>query len=407
MAVLTGQVTCCRVGLALLKTSEETLVALPFERLLTALNSRQFPAFSRPPAQLLRLAVSFRVSRRLSISLAEYQKQQALEEAQQAEQLALKQKQQQAKEAGQAGQTGSGAAAQNAFSGQAGEGQRSCGQLKENGNTHRPTPPSESAQQPDDSLAGEHQALQNGAHVRHSPTAQQQGAASQQAAARGAPNSAAGSELTGAGAEQAPSSSSTPAHGAHIQRTDGVQRGLESLNGAGDSVGEQPGSSDEPPSSSADVLHANGLSQHLQGEEGAAAHADGMSTGLAEHAEPAGLDERADSFSSAHSEMAQPLGGTDVDRADGDPAAALDAGANHPAGYHSEAAGQRSDQPSLLPSAAGSSSVARQNSDRRGAMHNGAGSAAVSSKGQVTQSGSLLSFFGGASRKDRLGGSPQ
>ena len=123
------------MGLALLKTSEETLVALPFERLLTALNSRQFPAFSRPPAQLLRLALSFRVSRRLSASLVEYQKQQALEEAQQAEQLALKQKQQQAKEAGQPGQTGNGGAAQKASSGQAGEGQPSGGQLKENGNT--------------------------------------------------------------------------------------------------------------------------------------------------------------------------------------------------------------------------------------------------------------------------------
>ena len=69
-------------------------MALPFERLLTALNSRQFPAFSRPPAQLLKLALSFRVSRRLSISLADYQKQlakqQQLEEQQQ---LLLKQKQ--------------------------------------------------------------------------------------------------------------------------------------------------------------------------------------------------------------------------------------------------------------------------------------------------------------------------
>ena len=51
-----------RVGLALLKTAEDTLLALPFERLLTALNSKQFPAFSRPPAQLLKLALSFRVS---------------------------------------------------------------------------------------------------------------------------------------------------------------------------------------------------------------------------------------------------------------------------------------------------------------------------------------------------------
>ena len=64
------------MGLALLKTAEDTLLALPFERLLTALNSKQFPAFSRPPAQLLKLALSFKVSRRLAASLAEFQKQQ-------------------------------------------------------------------------------------------------------------------------------------------------------------------------------------------------------------------------------------------------------------------------------------------------------------------------------------------
>ena len=387
------------MGLALLKTSEETLVSLPFERLLTALNSRQFPAFSRPPAQLLRLALSFRVSRRLSASLAEYQKQQALEEAQQAEQLALKQKQQQAKEAGQPGQTGSSGAAQHTSSGQASEGQRSDGQLKENGNTDTLSPPSEPARQPDDSWAEEEEALQNGDHARHSPPIQQQGAASQHAAAEGAPNSAAASELTGAKAEQAPSSSSTPADGAHAQLTHGA-RGTESSNGAGDGVGEQPGTSHDLQSSSSDVHQVNGLSQHLPGEEGAAAHAAGASSGLAEHAEPAGLEERADSFSSAHSEMAQPLGVADVD-----PAAALDAGASHPAGYYSEAAGQRSNQPSLLPAAQGSGLATRQNSDRPGAMHNGAGSTAMSSKGQAKQSGSLLSFFGGASRKDRPGGS--
>ena len=407
MAVLTWQVTCCRVGLALLKTSEETLVALPFERLLTALNSRQFPAFSRPPAQLLRLALSFRVSRRLSISLADYQKQQALEEAQQAEQLALKQKQQQAKEAEQPKQTGSGGPAQKASSGQAGEGQRSGEQLKENGNTDGLTPPSVSARQPDDSWTGEEQALQNGDHARHSPIAQQQGAASQRAAAGGIPSSPAGSEATDAGAEQAPSSSSTLADGVHAQPTDGVPRGVESLPGANGNVAE-PGAFDELQSDSPNVDQVNGLSQHLQGEAGAAAHAAGASTGLAEHAEPAGLDERADSFSSAHSEMAQPLGGADVDRADVDPAAALDAVASHPAGYYSEAvAAQRSDQPSLLPAAHGNKSVARQDSSRPGTMRNGAGSAAVSSKGQAKQSGSLLSFFGGASRKDQLGGSPQ
>ncbi|BDA47094.1 TBC1 domain family member 10A [Coccomyxa sp. Obi] len=73
---LEGPKIIFRVGLALLKTAEDTLLALPFERLLTALNSKQFPAFSRPPAQLLKLALSFKVSRRLAASLSEFQKQQ-------------------------------------------------------------------------------------------------------------------------------------------------------------------------------------------------------------------------------------------------------------------------------------------------------------------------------------------
>ena len=56
----------CRVGLALLKVSEEELVLLPFEQLLAALNSKQLPAFSRSPNSLLKLALSFRVSKRLN-----------------------------------------------------------------------------------------------------------------------------------------------------------------------------------------------------------------------------------------------------------------------------------------------------------------------------------------------------
>ena len=59
-----------RVGLALLRISEEALLPLPFERLLTALNSKQYAAFARPPGQLLRQALSFCVSRRLAASQA-------------------------------------------------------------------------------------------------------------------------------------------------------------------------------------------------------------------------------------------------------------------------------------------------------------------------------------------------
>lgn len=56
----------CRVGLALLKSSEDQLVGLQFEQLLAALNSKQLPAFSRSPNSLLKLALSFRVSKRLN-----------------------------------------------------------------------------------------------------------------------------------------------------------------------------------------------------------------------------------------------------------------------------------------------------------------------------------------------------
>ncbi|KAK9825860.1 hypothetical protein WJX81_005237 [Elliptochloris bilobata] len=76
--LLEGPKTVFRVGLALLRMSEEALLPLPFERLLTALNSKQYAAFSRPPGQLLRQALSFRVSRRLAASQAEYQRSQAL-----------------------------------------------------------------------------------------------------------------------------------------------------------------------------------------------------------------------------------------------------------------------------------------------------------------------------------------
>jgi len=58
------------VGLALLRLSEDALLPLPFERLLTALNSKQYTAFARPPGLLLRQALAFHVSRRLAASQA-------------------------------------------------------------------------------------------------------------------------------------------------------------------------------------------------------------------------------------------------------------------------------------------------------------------------------------------------
>ena len=50
----------------MLKISEDQLVVLPFEQLLAALNSKQLPAFGRSPNSLLKLALSFRVSKRLN-----------------------------------------------------------------------------------------------------------------------------------------------------------------------------------------------------------------------------------------------------------------------------------------------------------------------------------------------------
>ena len=67
----------CRVGLALLKVSEEELIKLPFEQLLAALNSKQLPAFTRSPNSLLKLALSFRVSNRLNQFRLEHAKSMA------------------------------------------------------------------------------------------------------------------------------------------------------------------------------------------------------------------------------------------------------------------------------------------------------------------------------------------
>eukprot|EP00884_Botryococcus_braunii_P005294 jgi/Botrbrau1/14766/Bobra.0103s0014.1 len=71
---LEGTKTIFRVGLALLKSGEPTLRQLPFEKLLSSLNSKQFPAFSQPPSTLLDLALTCRVSRRLAIYEADYKR---------------------------------------------------------------------------------------------------------------------------------------------------------------------------------------------------------------------------------------------------------------------------------------------------------------------------------------------
>lgn len=58
--------TIFRVGLALLKTVESELLSVDFEKLLGTLNAKWFPAFARPPDELLRIALRFKVSGRLA-----------------------------------------------------------------------------------------------------------------------------------------------------------------------------------------------------------------------------------------------------------------------------------------------------------------------------------------------------
>lgn len=58
--------TVFRVGLALLKTVEGELLRVDFEKLLGTLNAKWFPAFARPPDELLRVALRFKVSGRLA-----------------------------------------------------------------------------------------------------------------------------------------------------------------------------------------------------------------------------------------------------------------------------------------------------------------------------------------------------
>ena len=60
------------MGLALLKTGEDQLAGLPYEQLLHALKAKQLPALSRSSNSLLKLACSFRVSRRLDMYRTEY-----------------------------------------------------------------------------------------------------------------------------------------------------------------------------------------------------------------------------------------------------------------------------------------------------------------------------------------------
>lgn len=62
----------CRVGLALLKLCEDSIIDLPFEQMLAVLKSKECPAFAHPPDVVMKLANSFRVSKRLTQFKAMY-----------------------------------------------------------------------------------------------------------------------------------------------------------------------------------------------------------------------------------------------------------------------------------------------------------------------------------------------
>lgn len=62
----------CRVGLALLRLCEDTLLDLPFEQMLAVFKGKQCPAFSYSPDVVMKLSYSFRVSKRLTQFKAMY-----------------------------------------------------------------------------------------------------------------------------------------------------------------------------------------------------------------------------------------------------------------------------------------------------------------------------------------------
>ena len=355
------------MGLALLKTSEDILVALPFERLLTALNSRQFPAFSRPPAQLLKLALSFRVSRRLNASLAEYRKelaeQQRLEEQTEREQELLKQQQAEqsaaqaaacsAEQDGQLTQVGQPASApahaEERDSGQADVQQASARVLQENGHTEQPSATPE-AQQPDRDHSGD---LRQGSQQREQAPSSSQPLSSSGALEDGPPGQPSG------------------------DRGEGKQTQSQ-LEGRAGREAVRPLQGHE--NSSAGLSLPNGTE--------ASAPCIGAEPQL--EAEVSAVSE---SLTSARS---GPIAATQPPTAEGrersDAAAPLE-----------DAAGaQQSSQPSLLPAKL-ANGMARQGSRRSNAGGRHRESRAQPSREQAKGSGSLLDFFRNSSKGEKGG----
>lgn len=335
-------------------------MALPFERLLTALNSRQFPVFSRPPAQLLNLALKFRVSRRLSISLGEYQKQlakqQQLEEQKEQEQQLLKQKQQQQaaetakQQDGPAGQLSgnSTTAEEHVEAGQAyaGEepssGKPSAAQPMENGHAGPA-----SRQPPGGSRSGE---LPDGPQQRGASSAQQ---------------------LDGASGDHQVS----PFQGAQASEPSQAQvLGDSSSEGRQEASGMSHGAQSR--STQASPAH---------GQQGSAA-----GKGLGQRHEGSGED---DSFTSARSTPAAA-----AQAVDGGTAEPCDPAVSH----EGAAADLPSKQPSLLPRAL-STGNPRQSSGASSAPAGRRRSRDQTCKDQAKQGGSLLNFFRSTSKEPDLG----
>ena len=331
-------------------------MALPFERLLTALNSRQFPVFSRPPAQLLNLALRFRVSRRLSISLAEYQKQlakqQQLEAQKEQEQLLKKPQQQQAAE-GAAGQ-------QDGHAGQMGSGNGKTQEHMKAGQGHAEKEPSSgkpSAAQP----------MENG----HATLANMQ--------------------------PRDGSTSGVLANGPQSQEGSSTQQ----LNGASTRNHGSPIPEAQPSEPSQARLHGDDSSEVRQDASGAAQemwqHSTEASQANGRHRSPAGKGlERCqefsgedDSFTSARSSPA--AAAQAVKR--GSPECCEQA-----AGHEMAMGDQPSKQPSLLPRAL-STGHAGQSSGAKIAPAGRQESRDQGSRDQAKQSGSLLHFSRSASKE--------
>lgn len=333
-------------------------MALPFERLLTALNSRQFPVFSRPPAQLLNLALKFRVSRRLSISLGEYQKQlakqQQLEEQKEQEQLQKQQRQaaetakQQDVPAGQLSSSSTAAkepldAGQGHAESGSTSGQPSAAQPMENGHAGPG-----SAQPPGGSRSGE---------LPDSP--QQRGASSTQ-------------QLGSAPVDR------------HVSPFQGA-RASEPFQAPmlGDSVGSVGSEGRHEALHEAQARHTQASPAHVQ-------QASTAGKGLGQRQEGSGED---DSFTSARSSPAAAVPASDRGFAPR---------FNPAAGYEGAAGDSPSKQPSLLPRAL-STGKPMQSSGASSAPAGRRRSRDQFSKDQGKQGGSLLNFFRSTSKEPDLG----